>query len=143
MSVLLLILAGAAAGALLLIVYHRYRRLRPGRIDLNHLITQDQYEYILIDIRSPVAYRAGHIPTAVNVPAAAVDDYVPSENMFVPIVVYGSTRIAARRAVRTLGEAGYFNVSSHRSWRTWKGPRQTDGDAEEPSHENRRTPVRI
>lgn len=37
--------------------------------DVNHAITNDQKDFVLLDVRSPELYAKGHVPTAINIPA--------------------------------------------------------------------------
>lgn len=119
-------LTGAATAAVLLIfiillgyrIRHRFRIEK----EIMYLIGQDQYEYILIDIRTPDAFAAGHIPNARNVPYEKCVTYLPTENMFEKIYVYGRSSRGARIIAKMLDTTGYFNVTYYGSFRSWKGP---------------------
>ena len=89
------------------------------------LISQDQYEYTILDIRNEGHFAEGHIPHAVNVPFEQINDRLPTENMFQQIYVYGQNRRKVRKAVRILDKSGYFNVTSYGAYRGWKGPIET------------------
>lgn len=84
------------------------------------MLGQDQYEYILLDVRSLEAYEKDHLVPAVNVPFSDIESYMPCENMFEKIYVYGFNGRTARRAANILSLAGYFNVIAHGSYRSIK-----------------------
>lgn len=114
---------------LLLVTRIRHRFL--VRKVLLYLIGQDQYEYILIDIRGSREFNRGHIPNAQNVPFAECPGYLPTENMFEKIIVYGRSRRRARMVAKMLDKTGYFNVSFYGSFRSWNGPVETTDTDEE------------
>lgn len=88
---------------------------------LNKLITQKDFEYLLIDLRSEEQYESAHIPTAVSIPFDKLMTSLPVENMFLTIIVYGSNGKISARAAQYLSESGYFNVTSFGSVSRWKG----------------------
>jgi rhodanese-related sulfurtransferase len=119
-------LTGAATAAVLLIIilllFYRIRhRLRISR-EMMYLLSQDQYEYLFIDIRSREEFAKGHIPNALNIPYVECSDLLPTENMFEKIYVYGKTRRKARIIAAVLDTTGYFNVAFFGAFRGWKGP---------------------
>ncbi len=68
---------------------------------------------VLIDLRSPAAVTAGHIPGAVNIPAgnlAGAKDRFP-QALTAPIVFYSDTLNDSIEAVKTAGGWKYKNVS--------------------------------
>ena len=106
---------------ILLLVSRIRHRILTGR-EMLHLIGQSQYEYILIDIRSSREYETGHILNAQNVPFPECPGYMPTENMFEKIFVYGQSRRSARIVAKMLDETGYFNVTFYGAFRGWRGP---------------------
>jgi len=90
--------------------------------NLQQLISQDQYEYFLIDVRSDNEYRKGHIPTSVHVPYGRLGSYLPSDNLFSNIIVYGRSHLQSSRAASILEDSGYFNVTGFGPFFRWKGP---------------------
>lgn len=113
--------------ASVLMVY-RVRRNRDAKKNmslnstLQQLINQDQYEYFLIDVRSEAEYKKGHIPTALNVPYGKLGSYLPTDNLFTNIVVYGRSPLQSSRAANIMSDAGYFNVTSFGPVFKWRGP---------------------
>lgn len=82
---------------------------------------KEQYDYLLIDVRTDEEYKAGHIPGAVSFPFVEMD-YLPVEDMFLTIVVYGSDRKDTRWAAEYLSRNGYFNIIPFGGIDRWKGP---------------------
>ncbi len=105
---------------ILSIVRIRHRVLA-GR-ELLYLTGQDSFEFILIDVRKTRDFERGHIPNAMNVPFPGCMEYLPTENMFEKIYIYGTSRHQARLVAIKLGITGYFNVSYFGAFRQWKGP---------------------
>lgn len=91
------------------------------RRKVSRLLDQDNYEFLVLDIRTQELYRKSHIPGAVNVSPSEIDLYYPSEDMFLNIFVYSQKGINARRGVRCLSRNGYFQVASLGSFHMWKG----------------------
>ncbi len=126
------VLTAAVAGVVLLagITYFLRKRInirRKKRNDLSlnenlqKLISQDQFEYYLIDVRSENEYRKGHIPTAVNVPYGSLNTYLPSDNLFSNMIVYGRSPLQSARAAAVLENSGYFNVTNFGPFFSWRG----------------------
>ncbi len=117
-----------AAFLVLGLLLHRRRRLgtRRKNLGLNRslqdLIGQDQFEYYLVDVRSEGEFRKGHIPTAVNVPFGKLNTFLPTDNLFINIVVYGRSLRQSAKAAAILGDSGYFNVTSFGPMFKWRGP---------------------
>ncbi len=108
--------------AIIIILIVRIRhRILAGR-ELLYLTGQDSFEYILIDVRKTLEYKKGHIPNAMNVPFPGCMEYLPTENMFEKIYIYGESRYQARLVARKMGITGYFNVSYFGAFKQWKGP---------------------
>lgn len=88
---------------------------------LTRLISQESFEFLLIDTRDEEQYIHSHIPAAVNIPLEKLFRSLPVENMFLTIIVYGANRKISRRAAEFLCESGYFNVTSFGSFSRWRG----------------------
>lgn len=77
---------------------------------------------IIVDVRSPEEYKAGHIPGAVNLPLEKVFSEYPSKSAMTPILVYGRPASSdSRKAVDILRTRGYRNVILFGSITQWKG----------------------
>jgi len=77
---------------------------------------------IVLDVRPPEDYVAGHIPGAVNLPLERAFSDFPSNSAMTPLVVYGRPASAdARKAVDILRTRGYRNVILFGSISLWKG----------------------
>ncbi|OQY32387.1 MAG: hypothetical protein B6241_11190 [Spirochaetaceae bacterium 4572_59] len=122
--------AGVGISFLVGITYYLRKRINKRReirndLSLNSnlmkLIEQDQYEYYLLDVRSENEYRKGHIPTAINVPYGRLSAYLPSENLFSNMVVYGRSPLQSSRASSILSDSGYFNVTNFGPFFKWRG----------------------
>jgi len=77
---------------------------------------------ILVDVREPSEYRAGHIPDAINIPLRSLThnlDNIPRDR---PVVLYCSTGYRSAMGVMTLHLLGYDNVRgfppSFAGWKT-------------------------
>lgn len=72
---------------------------------------------IVLDVRSPEEYAAGHIPSAVLLPVEQIEAKADSVSQILPdksaeIFVYCRSGKRAGRAAAALTEQGYTNVSS-------------------------------
>lgn len=88
---------------------------------LSRLISQQNFEFLLIDIRDEVDFSFSHIPWAVNIPYENLISSLPVENMFLTIIVYGANKKQSRIATEYLCSNGYFNVTCFGTLSRWKG----------------------
>lgn len=66
---------------------------------------------ILLDVRTPVEFREGHIPGSINLPLQSLDNADEIiENIDTPIFVYCHSGARSRQAMRILQTMGYSNV---------------------------------
>ncbi len=80
---------------------------------------------IVLDVRTPEEYAAGHIPGAVNLPLDRVFYEFPSKSATAPLLVYGRPASSdARKAADILRTRGYRNVILFGSISQWKGDLQ-------------------
>lgn len=81
----------------------------------------DKGKTIVIDVREPKEYQAGHIPQAINIPLRTLShnlDQIPPNSS---IIVYCSTGYRSAMAVMTLNLLGYENVQGFpASFTGWK-----------------------
>lgn len=108
-----------------MLLIRRIRHRMRTRFRLAELIEQNQYEYMILDVRTAADFAVSRIAGALNLPAGSIAENLPTEKMFEPIYVYGSTWRQARKAARLLDATGYFNVTCYGAYRGWKGPRDT------------------
>ena len=106
----ILILAAFVSGAML--VWPMVTKGGSGAVsttDAVRLINQEKA--VLIDVREPDEYAAGHAAGARNVPLSTLDGAkgLPS-NKSVPLVVMCATGARASRAAAQLRKAGYASV---------------------------------
>lgn len=88
---------------------------------LARLISQQNFDFLLIDVRDEESYEKSHIPSAVNIPYERLLKSLPVENMFLTIIVYGDKGKLSRKAVDFLSDSGYFNVTCFGSLSRWRG----------------------
>ena len=83
--------------------------------DINRGVTdyQNTPEALLLDVRTPLEYREGHIPGSKNVPLQTIDkiDDV-ADNKAVPLFVYCRSGARSSQAAAQLQHMGYTNVTN-------------------------------
>ena len=68
---------------------------------------------VLLDVRTPEEYRAGHIPGSRNVPLQALDKVTGVvKNQDTPVFVYCRSGARSSQAVSSLRRMGYANVKN-------------------------------
>lgn len=77
--------------------------------DVHDAMTREHPDFMLVDVRAPALYAAGHVPGAVNLPArtitaARVAEY-PADTLFV-VYCAGPHCNGATKAALTLAELG-------------------------------------
>jgi phage shock protein E len=92
---------------------------RLGSEDLAALIgKQNLY---LIDVRTAEEYRAGAIPSALNIPYDVIQDNLPTQDRNARIVVYCRSGNRSGKAKATLEALGFRNVNDFGAVTNWKG----------------------
>ncbi len=86
---------------------------------LKQLIDTGEIEYCLVDSRDINDFNQGHIESAVNVPYYSINGNLPSENLFIIIIVYGYTKRSSLKAAEVLSELGYCNVVAFGAYSKW------------------------
>lgn len=79
-------------------------------------------EFLLIDVRTPAEYQAGHIPGAVLNPVAEIGTRLPEVAKDFPLVVYCRSGNRSAQAAGILKQAGYTNVTDFGGINRWRGP---------------------
>ncbi len=76
---------------------------------------------LLIDVREPSEYRAGHIPQAINIPLRTLNQNLDKIDGNQPVIVYCSTGYRSAIGVMTLHLLGYDHVQGFPpSFTGWK-----------------------
>lgn len=87
------------------------------------LIMREEHNYIILDVRRPNEYAAGHIPGAINIPneeiGAAQISELPDKAQL--ILVYCRSGRRSKEASEKLANLGYTNVVEFGGILDWKG----------------------
>ena len=80
-------------------------------------------DYIILDVRRPDEFAAGHIPNAVNIPNESIGadeiDELPDKDRF--ILVYCRSGNRSKQASEKLVRLGYTNIVEFGGILDWKG----------------------
>ena len=83
--------------------------------------------YIILDVRRPDEFAAGHIPNAINVPNETIDTAeipeLPDKNQL--IMVYCRSGRRSKEAAEKLVKLGYTNIVEFGGILDWKGEIET------------------
>jgi len=77
---------------------------------------------VLLDVRDPGEYAAGHIPGSINLPLSEIksaEDRFP--DMDTPLFVYCLSGARSSKAIAALGEMGYTKLTNLGGIRAWRG----------------------
>jgi rhodanese-related sulfurtransferase len=87
---------------------HGIRSLTPSQA----VLLANREAAVVVDVREPNAYRAGHVPNAVNVPLAMLAQAAPLLQKYKqrPLIVVCRTDQRALRAARLLHKQGFPSV---------------------------------
>lgn len=120
-----IILSSIVLGSgLFLFIWLRWRKpFRKAVFHLQDLLQRDAYDFAVFDIRSKDEYSHSHIPGAIHFPLEDIQ-YLPVEDMFLHIFVYGSSHAHSRKAAAYLSNNGYFNVYNLGRYRNWRDSRE-------------------
>jgi rhodanese-related sulfurtransferase len=75
----------------------------------------------LIDVRTAEEYRAGAIPSAINIPYDVIQNNLPTQDRSARIVVYCRSGNRSGRAKATLEALGFRNVNNFGAVSNWQG----------------------
>ncbi len=81
-----------------------------------------QDDLLIVDVREPAEFRAGHIPGAVNIPRGLLEFRIGevAKETSRPILVYCKEGLRSALAGSTLRNLGYVNVSNLAGgWEAW------------------------
>lgn len=76
---------------------------------------------VLVDVRGGEQYTKGHIPTALNIPLATVQDKPGSVPRGNPLVLYCNKGKMSGKALAALRKAGYTNAINFGGIGRWQG----------------------
>lgn len=97
-----------------------YRQISPS--DAMEIMELES-NYIILDVRTPGEFAAGHIPGAINVPNESIADQEPSKlpdkNQL--ILVYCRSGSRSKRASVKLAKIGYTNIVEFGGINQWTG----------------------
>ncbi len=82
-------------------------------IDQGLRIYQETPDAVLLDVRTPEEYRAGHIPNSKNLPLQSLEHIVQvTESKKTPLFVYCQSGARSRQAALQLERMGYTSVNN-------------------------------
>ncbi|WP_319561703.1 rhodanese-like domain-containing protein [Marispirochaeta sp.] len=80
----------------------------PEKLQL--LIEEESTPYLLLDVRTPVEYKSGYIPTAENLPLQVIGNNPPAVEKDSLLIVYCRSGNRSAQAKRFLEKEGFTNV---------------------------------
>ncbi len=94
----------AAPSAEALTHYENLLRFETDCWDVNHAVSHNRQDFVLVDVRGEVLFQAGHLPAAVNIPhpqltEARLEQYAP-DTLFVVYCAGPHCNGADKAAVR-------------------------------------------
>ena len=91
-------------------------------------LMESEENYVILDVRRPDEFAAGHIPGAINIPNETIGEEkipeLPDKNQL--ILVYCRSGNRSVQASGKLVNLGYANVVEFGGINTWEGPIVTD-----------------
>ena len=84
------------------------------------IAAQDPNTY-LVDVRTEGEYKAGAIPSAINIPFDVIADNLPTEDRSARIIVYCRSGNRSGVAADTLDDLGFTNVLDFGGVSNWRG----------------------
>lgn len=88
---------------------------------LQQLIETEEKPYLLVDVRTPAEYAAGHIPSAINVPYQNIARDLPEGAEETILVVYCRSGRRSGIAYDTLRAQGYDRIVDFGGIVRWRG----------------------
>lgn len=89
---------------------------------LRRAMTDGNASCTLIDVRTPEEYRAGHIPSAINIPHTRIGKKPPKRPKDSLLVLYCRSGSRARVARSHLMRLGFGRVANFGGLSRWDGP---------------------
>jgi rhodanese-related sulfurtransferase len=88
---------------------------------LARLVAEKTEPYMLVDVRTPEEYAAGHIPTAINIPNTEIGRTPPAADKTALLIVYCASGRRSAAAAKVLTDLGYTRVVDFGGVSRWKG----------------------
>jgi rhodanese-related sulfurtransferase len=85
------------------------------------LVSSQTEPYLLVDVRTPAEYGAGHIPTSLNLPVTEIPLHPPAADLDALIIVYCGSGVRSARAAAALKGMGYTRVVDFGAVTRWTG----------------------
>jgi rhodanese-related sulfurtransferase len=118
---IILIVIAFASGAMLLWPVVQRRSAGPGLDTLGATRLINDTHAVVLDIREPAEYAAGHLPNARNIPAGELEKRMGELPAAKPVLVCCASGSRSGRAIATLRKAGreqVFNLDGGlQAWR--------------------------
>ncbi len=98
----------------------KYRRITA---DEAQVLMQREQDYLILDVRSPEEYAAGHIPHAINIPMEQFGEDPPKElpDRNQMIFVYCVKGVRSMNVANRLAHMGYKNIVEMGGIQDWHG----------------------
>jgi rhodanese-related sulfurtransferase len=93
-------------------------------ISTNELQNELAKKPTIVDVREDFEYRAGHIPTAVNLPLSTLGNQVSRVKKSQPWYLICRSGARSKRAAMMLSKAGYDVINVKGGMNAWTGPVQ-------------------
>lgn len=92
---------------------------------LRALVERKDPRFVIVDVRSPEEYAAGHIPTAINIPGGATADIKdpPAKDKYIVVYCHGGRKSPA--AAEKMRADGYRHVFVWGGILSWPYARET------------------
>ncbi|MBI2654252.1 rhodanese-like domain-containing protein [Candidatus Woesearchaeota archaeon] len=86
------------------------------------IVDSKDKEYLVVDVRDKDSYKAGHVPTSINVPAYEVDKYIKKlpKNKTLITYCYHVVCYAAPKVALKLAKKGYKVMEMVGGFDEWK-----------------------
>jgi phage shock protein E len=88
---------------------------------LAEIIASEDPNTYLVDVRTETEYKAGAIPTAINIPFDVIADNLPTEDRSARIIVYCRSGNRSGIAQDTLESLGFTKVTNFGGVSNWQG----------------------
>ena len=97
-----------------------YRQVTPQEAQA---LMGSEDNYVIVDVRRPDEYAAGHVPGAINIPNESIDTDRPAElpDLDQLILVYCRSGRRSKQASQKLADMGYTNIVEFGGINSWPG----------------------